>query len=246
MDEVEKIVKTLEKIQTVFGLTGVVVIITLVVVGFLIYKYLVKSVESVAEEASKKSLVNFQNTLDDKLETKMKLFFRDENIRVGINSHFAIKSIETKLQIWMETHQLYFDFQKTWHFNKAELDDKIEEYDQKYQNNRERIFLHSVYLGGFLTSKLITLNSSIRSAIRTQYQKNHLANPIKDEPRIETIRRGYLDRVEEILPEVETWINTNLVVDHNSKMWDFSKEQLETISEQRNEKFDALSEIKEN
>lgn len=246
MDEIDKIVKTLEKIQAIFGLTGVIIVISLVVVGFLLYKYLVRSVETVAEEASKKSLIKFQSTIDDKLETKLKLFFRNENIRNDITTHFAIKSIETKLSIWTETYQLYFDFQKTWHFDKQQLDDKIEEYDKTFQENREHIFLNSVYLGGFMTSKLITLNNSIRHAIRTQYRKNHLAFPLQDEPRTEIERRRYLDKIEEILPEVESWINTNLTVDHNTKMWDFSESELKIIAEQNREKFEDLSNIKEN
>lgn len=246
MDEIDKIVKSLEKIQTVFGLTGVIIVITLVIVGFLLYKYLVKSVEIVAEEASNKSLIKFQSTIDDKLETKLKLFFRNENIRNDITTHFAIKSIETKLNIWTETYQLYFAFQKTWHFDKQQLDDKIEEYDKTFQENREHIFLNSVYLGGFMTSKLITLNNSIRHAIRTQYRKNHLASPLQDEPRTEMERRSYLDKIEAILPEVESWINTNLTVDHNTKMWDFSESELKIIAEQNKEKFEDLSNIREN
>ena len=174
------------------------------------------------------------------------MFFRNDEIRNGITSHFAIKSIETKLQIWTKTYQLYFDFQKTWHFDKQQLDDEIESYDAKFQNNREDIFLNSVYLGGFLTSKLIILNNSIRSAIRSQYRKNHLAFPQRDETRVEEERRRFLDKIEKILPEIENWINQNLIVDHNTKMWDFNKEQLQIISEQNNQKFEDLSNIKEN
>lgn len=245
MEEIEKIVQTLEKIQSVFGLTGVIIVITLVVVGYLIYRYLTKSIESLAEETSQKSLIKFQSTVDEKLETKLKLFFRNENIRNDITSHFAIKSIENKLQIWTETYQLYFDFQKTWHFSSQELDEQIQDYDKKFQDNRERIFLNSVYLGGFLTSKLITLNNSIRNAIRSQYRKNHLAFPSRDEGLIETERLQYLERIEKILPEVENWINSNLTVDYNTKMWDFNEEQLKVISDQINLKFEELSNIKE-
>jgi len=245
MEEIDKIIKTLEKIQTVFGLTGVIIVITLVVIGFLLYRYLVKSVESVAEEASKKSLIMFQSTIDDKLDTKFKLFFRNENIRDEITAHFAIKSIETKLQIWTETYQLYFDFLKSGNFDKEQLDEKIAEFDKKFQENREIIFLNSVYLGGFMTSKLITLNNSIRHAIRSQYRINHLVFPVRDEPRIEQDRRRYLDRIEALLPEIETWINSNLIVDHNTKMWDFSEEELRIIAEQNKEKFVDISTITE-
>lgn len=74
MDEIEKAVKTLNEIEKVFGLLGVIIVITLGLTGYLIFKWLDKSVEKMAEEASDKSLAKFQSTLDKRLETQVRLF----------------------------------------------------------------------------------------------------------------------------------------------------------------------------
>lgn len=244
MDEIEKAVKTLNEIEKVFGLLGVIIVITLGLTGYLIFRWLDKSVEKMAEEASDKSLAKFQSTLDKRLETQVRLFFRNEDIRNSISSNYAIKSIDKKLEVWTETYKLYFEFQGTWHHTKDELDAVIETFDKKFQANRENIFLSSVYLGGFLTSKLITLNTSLRQALRKQYLFNHLAFPQRDGQRVENEKRVFLDRIEAIIPEVEKWITTNLTVDHNSKMWDFTTEQLQVIDEQNKQSFEEFKDIK--
>ncbi len=243
MDEIEKAVKTLNEIEKVFGLLGVIIVITLILTGYLIFKWLDKSVEKMAEEASDKSLAKFQNTLDKRLETQVRLFFRNEDIRNSISSTFAIKSIDKKLEVWTETYKLYFEFQGTWHHTKDELDAVIETFDKKFQANRENIFLSSVYLGGFLTSNLITLNTSIRQALRTQYLINHLAFRQLDGQRLENDKEVFLNKIEAIIPEVKKWIITNLTVDHNSKMWDFTTEQLKVIEEQKKQSFKEFKDI---
>jgi hypothetical protein len=75
MVDFEKVLQTLRQIENVFGIVGVVIILTLTIIGFLVFKYLNKSIEKIAEEASEKSLVKFQSKLDEKVETKIKLFF---------------------------------------------------------------------------------------------------------------------------------------------------------------------------
>ncbi len=246
MDEIEKALKVLNEIEKVFGLIGIIIVISLALTGYLIFRWLEKAVEKMAEEASEKSLAKFQTTLDKRLETQMRLFFRNENIRNSISSNYAIKSIDKKLEVWTEAYKLYFEFQSTWHHTKEELDVSIEPLDKKLQANRENIFLSSVYLGGFMTSKLITLNTSLRQALRKQYLFNHLAFPQRDGQRVENEKRVFLDRIESILPEVEKWITTNLTVDHNSKMWDFTPEQLQVIEEQNKQSFEDLKDIKVN
>jgi len=244
MDDVEKAVKTLNEIEKVFGLLGVIIVISIVLTGYLIFKWLDKSVEKMAEEASEKSLAKFQSTLDKRLETQVRLFFRNEDVRNSISSNYAIKSIDKKLEIWNETYKLYFEFQGTWHHNTEELDAVIETFDKKFQANRDNIFLNSVYLGGFMTSKLITLNTSIRQALRKKYLYNHLAFQQRDGQRVENERKIFLDRIEAILPEVEQWITANLTIDHSSKMWDFTAEQLKVIEEQNKQSFEDIKDIK--
>lgn len=244
MDEIEKAVKTLNEIEKVFGLLGVIIVISIVLTGYLIFKWLDKSVEKMAEEASDKSLAKFQSTLDKRLETQVRLFFRNEDIRNSISSNYAIKSIDKKLEVWIETYKLYFEFQGTSHHTKEDLDAVIETFDKKIQANQENIFLNSVYLGGFMTSKLVILNTSLRQALRKQYLFNHLAYPQRDGQRVENEKKIFLNRIEAILPEVEKWITTNLTVDHNSKMWDFSEDQLKVIDEQNKQSFEEIKDIK--
>lgn len=95
-----------------------------------------------------------------------------------------------------------------------------------------------------MTSKLITLNTSLRQALRKQYLFNHLVFPQRDGQRVENEKRVFLDRIEAILPEVEKWITANLTVDHNSKMWDFTAEQLQVIDEQNKQSFEEIKDIK--
>ncbi|MEK6452092.1 MULTISPECIES: hypothetical protein [unclassified Myroides] len=245
MDEIDKALQALNQIEKVLGLTGAIIVIVLGLIGYLLFTWLSKSVEKIAEETSEKSLAKFQSVLDSKLEGKLKLFFRNDEIRNSITSHFVIKSIEIKLQIWTETYQLYFNFQRTYFFDKAQFDTEIEEEDKKFQLNRERIFLNSVYLGGFLTSKLITLNNSLRNALRVQYRIKHLEYSNMDSKQTKIERGRYIDQIDRILPEVEKWINTNLTVDYNTKVWDFTEDQLKIINEQNNQKFEDLTNLTE-
>jgi hypothetical protein len=124
------------------------------------------------------------------------------------------------------------------------LQNLIEDFDKKFQINREKIFLSSVYLGGYMTTKLITLNTSMRQALRKQYLFDHLINPQLNGQRVEIEKRAHLDIISTILPEVEQWIASNVTVDHSSKMWDFTPEQLKTIEEQNKLKFEDFKDIK--
>lgn len=245
VEDLDKIIERLNQIQSVFGYGGFFVIILLVISGFLLYRYLIKSTERIAEEASDKSVAKYQSELSKKMEKELRLFFRDENIRSDLNSHFAKKSIETKLKVWQESYQLYFDYQRTWHFDKTEFDNRITEFDKKFQKNRELIFINSVYLGGYITSRLITMNNGMRNYVRGKYRFFHSASPDRDGNKVEQEYRRSSDKVEEIRPEIEEWINKNLLIDHDSKMWEFTESQLETIKEQKDQEFEDINQIKE-
>jgi hypothetical protein len=65
--EVDSIIEKLNNIQNTYGIGGVILIITLVVILLLSWKYLTKSSELIAEEASEKSLKKFQTQLDKDL-----------------------------------------------------------------------------------------------------------------------------------------------------------------------------------
>lgn len=67
MEDIEIIVDRLESIERFYGLGGVIVIIILVIVGILIWKFAVKLTEKTAEEISEKSIKQFQSILDKEL-----------------------------------------------------------------------------------------------------------------------------------------------------------------------------------
>lgn len=65
--EVDSIIEKLDNIQKTYGTGGVILIIILVIILLLSWKYLTKSSELIAEEASEKSLKKFQTQLDKDL-----------------------------------------------------------------------------------------------------------------------------------------------------------------------------------
>lgn len=240
MEDYDKFLEIVQQIKTTYGIIGLIAIVIVAAIFLTSLIYFKIYISKAAEEASEKALIKFQNKLDERLETKLKLFFRNEEIRNTLISHIAIKSIETKLNLWLETYQLYFDFQKTWDYDKQRLAIELPSIENKYLLNREKIFLNSVYLGGFLTEKLTSLNNSIRNAIKVKNRINSLTGISNGT--LEGERTHYLTKIEELLPEIQNWLAKNLVSDHNSTMWDFTPEQLEFISKQNSEKFKELKE----
>jgi hypothetical protein len=75
MDEIENVIKTLNETEKVLG---VLIVITLCVTVYLIFRWLDKSVEKMAKETSDKSLAKFQITLDNRLYTQVRLFCRTQ------------------------------------------------------------------------------------------------------------------------------------------------------------------------
>ncbi|WP_133256815.1 hypothetical protein [Hymenobacter edaphi] len=67
MDELEKVYGKLESIEKTFGVIGVLIVLLLIITGWVVYMYLQKSVEKLAEEVSEKSLKKYQIALDKEL-----------------------------------------------------------------------------------------------------------------------------------------------------------------------------------
>ncbi len=245
MEEIEIIIAKLHQIQNVIGYGGLFVVIILFISGILFYKYLIKSAERIAETASEKSISKYQLTLSKKIEKELRLFFRDEIIRSELNSHFAKKSIEIKLKVWQKTYQLYFDYQQIWYFDKNTINEKIAPLDKKFQENRKLIFINSVYLGGFITSKLITMNVGMRNYLHGKKMMFNYSEGSTGRNKVEQEIYQYANKVDETRNQVEDWINKNLLVDHDSNMWEFTESQLNIIKEQNQEEFRKLDSTKE-
>lgn len=64
VEEFEKILEKLDSIQQSFGIGGVALILFLIIGGFLLWKFLIKRTEKIAEEISDRNLKAFQSELD--------------------------------------------------------------------------------------------------------------------------------------------------------------------------------------
>lgn len=62
--DIDTVVEKLNNIKIFFGIGGVILVITVTVILYLTWKYLVRNSELIAEEASEESLKNFQSKLD--------------------------------------------------------------------------------------------------------------------------------------------------------------------------------------
>lgn len=67
IDEVDKIVERLNKIEQMYGIGGMLIVVTFSIVLILSWKYLVKRTELIAYEASEELLKKFQANLDKEL-----------------------------------------------------------------------------------------------------------------------------------------------------------------------------------
>lgn len=67
IDELNKVLEALSKIEQLFGFGATIIVITLSVALVLTWKYLIKRTESIAQEASEQSLKKFQSDLDKEL-----------------------------------------------------------------------------------------------------------------------------------------------------------------------------------
>ena len=241
MENLNKEIEVVKRIVWALGGWGTLFAIAYLVAAYFYFIYLKKSIEKLAEETTEKSLKKFQNSLDETLAAKLKLIFRNEEIRNAISSNFAIRSIDTKIQIWMETYGLFFEYQMTWNFKSDELFNMLKVLDEKLGNNRKNIFINSVFLGGFLTAKLIRLNSSLREIIRKKSQLNQTPclNPTGQQ-NLQAAFNKLNDTIPIILSEVEKWMNENIAVDHDSKMYNFTSEQQSIINEETKKTFDRL------
>lgn len=64
IEEIEKIIGKLNSIQQAYGLGGAILIFIIVLIFIVLWKFLVKNTEMIAEEISEKNLRKFQSVLD--------------------------------------------------------------------------------------------------------------------------------------------------------------------------------------
>ncbi len=227
-DEVKKI---LEAIVTTFGpFLGALLIFTVLVICVILY-FFKKRIESIADEISKKAVTEFGKKLD--------LAFRDEALRIDLQSHLGKTSIDKKLTLYEEVYSLYFDYQKSWTFKKETPQEDIRALWSKILQMRQKIFLNSIYLGGYLTDNLLKAVISMHTLLEDKVA--NINNPlIKYFPSYVHSDKTLFseeERLGEYLDKSRTWLYENLLTDQNIRMYDFTDNQKNFLREEREKIF---------
>ncbi|KAB2852637.1 MAG: hypothetical protein F9K42_02395 [Ignavibacterium sp.] len=214
----EELLQVLEKISTLFGpIYGTIFFILLAGLAILLY-FFHKRIENISEEISNKALSKF--------DKKIELLFRDEVIRSSLRIQLAQDSIKKKLEFYEKVYSLYFEYQKSWSYTDKTPNEEINELYNKILRAREDIFVNSIYLGGFLTDKLIKVVVNMHADLRRKITqiKNRYA-------KVETT-----DYIMILLDEIENarkWLIENVFPDQTLKEFEFTKEQINTLNEEK-------------
>ncbi|WP_447637104.1 hypothetical protein [Flavobacterium microcysteis] len=237
----------IKEIEDKLGIYSVILFFFLLIFSICIFIYLKYSLKSLAEEISKKSIVAFKGAIDKSIQTQIGLFFRDENVRNELMKNIGQKSFDKKIECWQLMYNLYFEYQKSWTFNHKTDIGEYKKIDQKLEEARTKVFTETIHLGYELSQKLIRLGSLMRDGIRTKrieimysgenyqsFNESKLQANLLKQQDIET-------KISNLMYEVEEWIIKKLQSDQTLDKFEFSREQLEKIKEERDKQFDSLS-----
>lgn len=226
-----EILESLEHIRMIFGpYLGALVVITFLSIGVLLL-FLKSRVVSLADEISKKAITAF--------ETKMQLSLRDEQIRRDIVLYLAKKSIDKKLEMYNEVYKLYFDYQRSWSFDGTTPQEDIETLNSQLLAERKKIFLSAIYLGGPLTDSLLKAVITMHTLLERQLRKinnpyGHLFEKhMYDDSGLFNSER----KLGEYLHAAERQLATSIKTDHDLVEYDFSEEQKQTLSNEKEKLF---------
>lgn len=246
--DIKDIFEALQKVQEQqgdFKLMLAIVLIVLLPLLMIYFKYYTKSI---AEEASKKSLSKFESNLSEKLQTQMGLFFRDDNVRTNLLTHIGTKSIDKKIDCWQITQAMYFKYQSSWDFSVETDLNEFVKLDTELGELRHKIFNETIHIGYFLSQKMNRLNSLMRDNLRNK-RTEFIYSGKNCQVQNENSLRGTLKRqhdnegkISDLMYEIEKWIMDNLHSDQTIENFEFTKEQLEQIKNEREKKFDAFEE----
>lgn len=242
----KEVLDLIKEIEEKLGIYSVILFIALLVFSICIFLYLKYSLKSLAEETSKKSIVEFKGAIDKSIQTQMGLFFRDESVRNELMKNIGQKSFDKKVECWQLLYNLYFEYQKSWTFDQeTDVKDYIE-IDQKLGEARTKIFTETIHLGYELSQMLIRLGSLMRDGIRTKrteflysgrnyqnFNESKLQFNLSQQQDIET-------KISNLIYEVEEWIITKLHSDQTLEKFEFSKDQLDKIQAERKKQFDSF------
>ena len=238
--------KDIEKILQNLNYWGISLLVALIVLSFISFTYLKQSFKLAAEENYKKTIESFKSELAKSLQTQIGLFFRDESIRNGLLQNIGQKSFDKKVECWQSTYKLYFLYQKSWSFSQ---DTDIKEYteiDNKLSELRTTVFNETVYLGYGLSQKLLRLNSLMREGLRlkkTEFAYSGTNYQYFLEPKLQPnlrIQSSNESKMTDLLYETELWVMNKLHSDQTIEKFDFTKEQLDKIKDERQKQFENI------
>lgn len=237
----------LEKVSERLGLVGGIIVIILLILFWVLSTHLKQSIKSAAEESYLKTLEELKSQLSKNLQTQVGLFFRDESVRNNLLTYIGQKSFDKKIECWQATQGMYFEYQRMWSFSKDTNNSEYVDLDDKLNNLRTKIFTETVYLGYELSSKLIRQNSLMRENLRNKrteliysgenYQFHNEGVLQKTLSRINQVETNITD----LLYETEQLVITKLHSDQTIEKFDFTKEQLEKIKEERHKQFSSMT-----
>jgi|GEM_PF-3554888 len=230
------------------GLKLFIVIALIIMIGVLIV-YLKYYTKSIAEEASKRSLAKFESNLSNELQTQIGLFFRDENVRTNLLTTIGTKSFDKKIECWQAIQSMYFEYQQSWGFSSDTETDKYVELDKNLNEIRFIIFNETVYIGYFLSQKMIRMNSLMRNNLREK-RTEFIFSGDNYEPHNESRLQGVLNRqqvneneISDLMYEIEKWIMDKLHSDQTLEKFEFTNEQLDQIKKEREKRFDSIQNL---
>lgn len=236
----------LQKVQDQQGDLKLFIAIALIILIGIIFVYIKYYAKSIAEEASKKTLAKFESNLSDKLQTQIGLFFRDENVRTNLLTSIGIKSFEKKIECWQTIQSMYFKYQTSWGFSEDTEVEKYEELDKALNEIRLNIFKENVYIGYFLSQKMIRMNSLMRNNLREK-RAEFIFSGKNYQPHHENRLQRLLNKqqtnevhINDVMYEIEKWIMEKLNSDQTLDKFEFTKEQLEQIKNEREKKFSSF------
>jgi len=219
-NEMCNLLQVLGKISTIFGpIFGMIFIIILLLLAFILH-YFKSRLSSISDEISNKAVAAFNK--------KIELYFRDEDIRRTLRIDIGKRSLDKKLTVFEEMFQLYYDYQDSWSLNEKTRNDNYQKLNTKLISMRKKLFLYTHYLGGYLTDCFLQMINLMDNNIRIRLQP-YFINPERD------IQMNIDEQdIYKYLAKSQKWIQDNLYSDQNIINYEFTKEQEEHITQERN------------
>lgn len=206
----------------------------------LIFTFFKYRVIEIAKKSSIESLKEYENDLKAKSSSEQSLSFRDDPIRNELTKYIATKSIEKKIGIWQDLYRLYFDYLKSWDFDKGTPLKEFKTINDNLKRNQKEILINTIYLGGPLTVLLSKLNRLLIESIRKEFYTNKKFNNPTWQKDLDLMN----SEMSEVINQIQLKLSSTLFTDQSLKDYEFTREELAKISGIRKsqlEKFDPLT-----